>query len=1812
MRKIFTKLFGLALLMFWVSSYSGVSAQVDTDCLTLTLDNVELVTDISTVCDSDLVQYKVTGFPDSTEYSFNGVGDETAAGFTPDSTFWVKEGTGFVVQVRTSETCYSEPLSVLGEDLITPVYVDTLLLTQPMCANDDGELTVVVGGSEDFYVYFVDSTAWQGPDYDGYTKRPGTQFQAEAGMKYYVTVESVNGCTSVDWDSVMVDNAPAALVIDTIYAEDPECIDGDGLVTVVVSGGYGGEYEVTVGGVTETTVNDTAFIAVGAGEYTATAVDSNMCSVVSDSSVVLTDPAPVTFDITLDDIACADSTDGAIYITNIAGPADSSMVASLAFFGADTLLATGTPMNDTIAFTGLKIGYYSVWVNNENDACDSVAYVNPNGTGNVISLQAPEGIELTVVVDTVVCLGDSSTITASATGGSGNLEFLLEEDIAGVISDWSATKTWDVPEGTYMVYVRDADVESCEIMADAPIELEDPDPVVIDVEATATVSPTCPGGNDGVINIAASGGIGTLWYSLDSMSWKANNIFAVAADTFTVYVRTDACENDVDVLYPVIVEPLDENVIAISDADTANECYGVLSNYIEVETTSWASQTGEVRNVTVSITDGADFADTLVYDDEDEIYVIEDLVAGTYTITAEDNMGCVAKNELTVVITEEGQLTISGTVTGEASCYGSYDGEMSIIAGDGEPVLYGHANTLQAAMQLPAAAMTEWPVDADSVTIQVGKGTYYVVAKDACGAKAYAGPFEVDGLEMVTITDTAMSVTDITCYGDSVGVIEVFPAEGGTEEYTYTLQVWDGSTWVDVAPYVDVAETMYDGLPVGDYQVVVTDLGGCEGATTGTISIEGPLSAVTFTAGDLDITCYGAGNGLIEIIASGGTGPYEYKIDDSEWRKFTKTEETPFGGKYVTITEPGIYEVQLRDSLGCEAEDSWLVEINEPDELVVTLEKEDVTTICGETPNGSLEITRTGGNGFPVDIFINDELEVSYYAGSVYTLNDLAAGTYNVKVKESFDSWGWGAYETCEAYASTEIVSPDSLMADAIIIDSAQCFGSSNGEVLVVVTGGTAPYDVQLEGVDTVENTYGEAAFTGLAAGTYTAVVVDSVYCTYEVSFTVNQPDSLTLNATWVSDITCVEAGQFVVAAGGGSGEFMYYADPSVLGDGHIFVPNPDSSGWQMSDTFNVTAPGTYVVWAYDIVNGCMVGGEQDENGQPVNEWRVKIAEPDIVVDVTAAAIGEILCNGNMTDTIVVESVVITQDGVVMVDPVYTVTIDGIETDTLADVGAGTYIVMVTHEGGCYGTDTVEIEQPELLEIIELVPGEGEFTCPDAVEGYIEANVEGGTKVVPPWGGESYRYTLLQDGVVKTTETLFGSFLVTVGHDYQVIVTDANGCTDTSEVLTLDPVAPIEFEIADVTCADDTMASVLVEVTGEEGRMFQVWWQQFEVESGVYTDTSSWFTGSIKLDQMFIFDNENVEDIHYAFTVVDDKGCEAGIDTMTFDQVINAPLELTVTKGVAGDCSTEVTVVAAGGVAPYTVTVNGEEAAEGVLVLGGGTYTIAVTDAHQCEVSEEITIEYGISADTTIETYTGEAIQFVVGEILDTMLYAGEYSFYYDVDTACTAELNVIVTEKDRAMPVLDTVTPQDTIADNHAIFEIVFEDVVTFNDSVMGYLTVTAKDSTEATLEIPITADMVDGNTITVNYDYTVVGKLELNTTYVVEVDSGIVVGDGLAWNGVTGDWMFTTGEDWATDVDDLAKNLEFKVYPNPFNDRIKIKNYDKLTRVVLTNIAGQRVLDIENPSFEIRTGNLTTGVYVVTLISNDEIVKSERIIKR
>lgn len=69
------------------------------------------------------------------------------------------------------------------------------------------------------------------------------------------------------------------------------------------------------------------------------------------------------------------------------------------------------------------------------------------------------------------------------------------------------------------------------------------------------------------------------------------------------------------------------------------------------------------------------------------------------------------------------------------------------------------------------------------------------------------------------------------------------------------------------------------------------------------------------------------------------------------------------------------------------------------------------------------------------------------------------------------------------------------------------------------------------------------------------------------------------------------------------------------------------------------------------------------------------------------------------------------------------------------------------------------------------------------------------------------------------------------------------------------------------------------------------------------------------------------------------------------------------------------------------------------------------------------------------------------------------------------------------------------------------------------------------------------------------------------------------------------------------------FSAYPNPFSSTINLSNPSVVSRVVVTNIIGQRVMDVAtNGASSIETASLPAGVYLVTF----EAASGERIIRK
>ena len=205
-------------------------------------------------------------------------------------------------------------------------------------------------------------------------------------------------------------------------------------------------------------------------------------------------------------------------------------------------------------------------------------------------------------------------------------------------------------------------------------------------------------------------------------------------------------------------------------------------------------------------------------------------------------------------------------------------------------------------------------------------------------------------------------------------------------------------------------------------------------------------------------------------------------------------------------------------------------------------------------------------------------------------------------------------------------------------------------------------------------------------------------------------------------------------------------------------------------------------------------------------------------------------------------------------------------------------------------------------------------------------------------------------------------------------------------------------------------------------------------------------------------------------------------------------------------------------------------------------------------------------------------------------------------------------TVTDVTAPVLLTWTPNaTTLTDNHPTLVMTFDEDVVLG---VGSVKIVKKSDDATVITIPVTASMVSGKTVTVTYVATATDFLAQSTDYYVLVDAGVVkdaAGNNVVAVSDKTKWTFKTGADWATPVVDPKDNsLEFKVYPNPFVDYVTVSNASELSKVVVSNIAGQIVKEVVNPESTIQLNELRSGVYFISLYQDGAVLKTVKLLKR
>ncbi|MBI5219168.1 MAG: T9SS type A sorting domain-containing protein [Bacteroidia bacterium] len=983
----------------------------------------------------------------------------------------------YYVTIYDNNGCsqYQGPVSIMDP----PQMITTFNVTNPVCpGQNSGAIDLSLENGHAPFTY-----AWTGPNSTTYSTEDIANIPAGY---YYIEVTDNLGCKYYSGTQLY---DPAAMYLSLMSQKD-SCNINNGWATVSsVENGYA-PYSYLW---STSSANDTIYnLAIGA--YRVTVTDSLNCSV-SDSVVVNDYGAwEVLFNKT--DLTCNGIPDGT------AKAWTQGIGKSSEYFLWSTNATT-----DSIG--DLAAGIYSVTVTDVG-GCSKI---------NSVEILQPQPIVLYYETENVNCYGDSTGYIEifGFSGGTPCGQTLCTYSWSNGYTD---PYNYNLIAGSYILTLTDGN--GCEKIDTFVIS----EPPAVIYEGLTVTPVSCYNAEDAIITINASGGAGTMKYSLLGANFQYENTFTnVRPGIYYVAIMFDSTEYSCWKQYDTI-EIINPDTLIASYYSSNVLCNGGNNGSVTV------MATGGTPPFEYSI-DGAETfqADTL----------FTGLAANTYILKARDSHGC-------MVYPGDAQITepspIVTTITGtQVSCYGGNNGTATVTTQGGVPGYTYHwsgGDVTATAQNLAAGAhyvtVTDYHFcvktdsiildqpDSISITPTVTDVSCFGMADGSIDLSVSGGTPEysylwsttpaqttatatglANGIYTVTVTDTLgcivirnitvseptalmiifTNTTDILCYGANDGSATA-TASGGTPPYLYS---WSNDIYI----------AQNNNIGPGVYTVTVTDNNGC--VVFDSISITQPLSALTIDSAIItNVLCNGGSDGSIAVYASGGTPAYMYSDDGG-----TTWTDTPI----FTGLPYGNYAIAVKDINYCIVNGSSLL-VDEPPAITSTLPGQtDIT--CFGVNDGTFTINVTGG----VQPYLYD---IGSGPVSNNTFTGLATGTYIITITDA---------NNCTAQNTIIITEPEQLFA-AYIETNITCYGLCNGVIVGQATGGVMPYIYSWGGLG-IHDTLND-----LCAGQYLMTVTDANGCINFATIQISEPEAMALTtSSTVSSCNICDGTATVLVVGG-------------------------------------------------------------------------------------------------------------------------------------------------------------------------------------------------------------------------------------------------------------------------------------------------------------------------------------------------------------------------------------------------------------------------------------------------------------------------------------------------------------------------------------------------------------------------------------------------------------------------------------------------------------------------------------------------------
>lgn len=851
-------------------------------------------------------------------------------------------------------------------------------------------------------------------------------------------------------------------------------------------------------------------------------------------------------------------------------------------------------------------------------------------------------------------------------------------------------------------------------------------------------------------------------------------------------------------------------------------------------------------------------------------------LVGTSTY-AQDEKTSQQKKGVQVIITQSPKIIVEVIEVNNNNCYGESKGTINIAARGGYPPYryhWAHGDTTQDVAGLKA-------------------GFYKVAVYDDFSC---SDTVEVELKEPALLKASIDGITDILCYGYNNGEVNI-SVTGGLPPYNYR--------WNTGAQTQDLKN-----VNSGRYSVLITDANNCQEITTADVA-EKPL--IVRSIDDVsNILCSGDPTGTIDITVSGGVPPYTYLWSNNE------TNED------LINLIAGSYDVTVKDAAGCTEVST--TKVMEPNPLALSFD-ELRNLRCNGDFGGAINIKVEGGRQ-PYTYLWNNDASSQDIAG-------ISAGLYEVNVTDK---------NGCSKSISSEITEPLALGASLTNSKNVSYYGGNDGFIDIAVNGGVNPYKYKWTNESENQN------INDLKAGSYSVRITDATGCAKIMNVTINQPQALIVRIDNTRNILCnaEHTGEINISVSGGVVPYAYAwnngastQDISDIPAGTYSLTVTDGNGHQEIVETTLTQPPPFnaeIISTTDILcNGAWTGAidlsveggvlpykyrwssgfdNQDLKDIPAGEYSVKITDANQCMENVVSAITQpeplqvvfenvehIKCKDENTGSIQIS----VQGG--SGDYKYEWS-NGATTQNISEIGAGIYSVQITDLNGCTQKISTEVNEPELLTV-----GVGEFQnvdCFSNSSGFITLDVAGG--VTP------YQFEWSTGTNIKDISNLRAD-------DYNVKVTDANGCQNTVSKTITEPEQLVRSldEITNILCYDDAKGSVNISVSG-----------------GVEPYKYKWSNGGITQDII------DLKAGNYSVLIQDNNGCVDSLSAFISQNPELLPT-IEVTNILCNGKSTgNINLSVKGGVEPYIYKWSNDAEFQDLSNLVAGNYSSIITDAAGC------------------------------------------------------------------------------------------------------------------------------------------------------------------------------------------------------------------------------------------------------------------------